>query len=153
MFKFTLFDTEAGQLGRGRHEVFIDQSPTLLAIIASDFRMKILNAAWEKALGLKRDQLVDRSLREFVDLSEHPAVTRLLNPRSTAIKFEPLEFSLRCQDGTYRCFEWQRRPVPTDEAMFVVGNDITKRKQREVSSNIQLYAQLRGGRAASSAND
>jgi PAS domain S-box-containing protein len=153
MFKFTLFDTEAGQLGRGRHEVFIDQSPALLAIIASDFKLKILNAAWEKALGFRREQLVDRSLREFVDSNEHPAVIRLLNPRSTAIKFEPLEFSLRCKDGTYRCFEWQRRPVPTDEAMFVVGSDITKRRQREVTSNIQLYAQLRGTREASSTND
>jgi PAS domain S-box-containing protein len=153
MFKFTLFDTEAGQLGRGRHEVFIDQSPALLAIIASDLKLKILNAAWEKTLGFRREQLIDRSLREFVDSNEHAAVLKLLNPRSTAIQFEPLEFSLRCTDGTYRCFEWQRRPVPTDEAMFVVGTDVTKKKQIEITSNVQLYAQLRRGREAPSTNE
>jgi PAS domain S-box-containing protein len=125
--------------GRRQADIQFDQSADLLGVVALDFKLKSINPAWEKALGYGRNELVGRPLSAFVDSDEHIPVHRLLNPNRPAGPNEVIEFSLRCKDGSYRCFSWTQRAVPAEQVVFIIGKDITERKKLETTQNLQSY--------------
>ncbi len=134
--------------GRRREDWVIEESPLLLGIIAPDLRLKNLNGTWEKLLGYPRAMLLGKPLTRLVDQGEQAQVLMLVNARLAA-EAGPLEFTLRCNDGSYRCFEWERRPARGEEGMFITGRDITERKKMETTSNLQKYLQSKkAGRSA-----
>ncbi len=134
--------------GRRREDWVIEESPLLLGIIAPDLRLKNLNGTWEKLLGYPRAMLLGKPLTRLVDQGEQAQMLMLVNARLVA-EAGPLEFSLRCNDGSYRCFEWERRPARGEEGMFITGRDITERKKMETTSNLQKYLQSKkAGRSA-----
>jgi PAS domain S-box-containing protein len=130
---------DGAALGRRQGDVQFDQSPDLLGVVALDFKLKVINLAWERALGYARHEMIGRSLSAFVDSAEHIPVHRLLNPNRPAGPNETIEFSLRCKDGKYRCFSWTQRAIPAEQAVFIVGKDITERKKLETTQNLQSY--------------
>src|SRR5258708_28630199 len=90
---------------RSKQRPASDPSPALLGIAGFDGKLKFLNPAWEKILGYPAQELLERPLRELMRGHGQSAVAlveRLLAEDS----FDPLEFGLRCQDGTYRRFLW-----------------------------------------------
>ena len=131
--------SDGGAIGRRQSDVQFDQSPDLLGVVSLDFKLKVLNVAWERALGYGRGEMIGRSLSAFVDSDEQIPVHRLLNPNRPAAPNETIEFSLRCKDGTYRCFAWTQRSVPAEQVVFIVGKDITERKKLETTQNLQTY--------------
>jgi len=135
---------EGGAFGRRQTDVQFDQSADLLGVVSLDFKLKVINGAWERSLGYPRSEMLGRSLAAFVDSDEHIPVHRLLNPNRPAGPNETIEFSLRCKDGTYRCFSWTQRSVPAEQVVFIVGKDITERKKLETTQNLQSYIR-RGG--------
>jgi PAS domain S-box-containing protein len=116
-----------------------DDSQLLLALIASDLRMKVINRAWERLLGYPRELLLDKPLTRLVDQSEHAAALMLVNQHLAKLSDKPIELSLRCRDGSYRCFEWTRSPAPTEQAMYISGRDVTERKKMETTDNLRRY--------------
>lgn|SRR5471032_1598296 len=129
--------------GRRRSDLSSDQSLLLLGIVAFDLKLREVNPAWEKFLGYARDDLLGRPLSKFMDNSDHAILLTLMNPRLVAVNTAPVEFSLRCKDGTYRSFLWERRPVPAEQAMFISGKDITDQKRMEVTMNLQAFLRSR----------
>jgi PAS domain S-box-containing protein len=130
---------QGGVFGRRQSDIQFDRSPDLLAVVAFDFKLKVLNPAWEKVLGYGRHEMLGRSLSAFVDSEEHIPVHRLLNPNRPAGPNETIEFSVRCKDGTYRCFSWTQRAVPAEQVVFITGKDITDRKKLETTQNLQRH--------------
>jgi len=120
----------------------------LLGVVAPDLRLKNLNRTWETLLGYPRAMLLGKPLTRLIDQGEQAQALMLVNPRLVA-EGRPIEFSLRCNDGSYRCFEWDRRPARGEEGMFVTGRDITERKKMETTANLQAY--LRAKKAERSA--
>src|SRR5207248_8916262 len=47
------------------------------------------------------------------------------------------------RDGSYRCFEWERRPARGEEGMFITGRDITERKKKERSEERRVGKECR----------
>ncbi len=134
--------------GRRREDWVIKESPLLLGVVAPDLRLKNLNRTWETLLGYSRAMLLGKPLTRIIDQGEQAQALMLVNPRLVA-EGRPIEFSLRCNDGSYRCFEWGRRPAREEEGMFVTGRDITERKKMETTANLQEY--LRAKKAERSA--
>ena len=128
--------------GRRREDWVIEESPFLLGIVALDLRLKNLNRTWEKVLGYPRAMLLGKPLTRLIDQGEQVAALTLVNTR-LVLEGRPIEFSLRCNDGSYRCFEWDRRPARGEEGMFVTGRDITERKKMETTANLQKYLQAK----------
>src|SRR5438093_6384553 len=112
-------------------------SPVLLGLAGFDGKLKFLNPAWEKVLGYPAQELLDRPLRELMQHGQAAAalVERLLAEDS----FDPMEFGLRCRDGTCRSFLWHRRFDSEHQAIFIAGYDITEQKSREVASLQRSY--------------
>ncbi|HYS51425.1 MAG TPA: PAS domain S-box protein, partial [Burkholderiales bacterium] len=114
----------------------------LLGIVALDLRLKNLNRTWERILGYPRAMLLGKPLTRLIDQGEQAPALMLVNTRLVA-EAKPIEFSLRCSDGTYRCFEWERRPARGEEGMFITGRDITERKKMETTANLARYMQAK----------
>ena len=116
------------------------QSPQLLGVVTFDGALKVVNAAWEKALGYPLDALVGRKLASLADANDRATVLRLINPRLAASNPAPIELSFKCSDGTYKAFAWERRPVAAEQTMFISGRDITEKKKIEITDSLKLYA-------------
>jgi len=125
------------EFGRRREDWVIEDSPLLLGVVALDLRLQNLNRTWERLLGFPRTLLLGKQLTRLIDPGEQALALSLVNARDT----KRIEFSLRCSDGTYRCFEWERRPAREGEGTFISGTDITERKKMETTANLQRYMQ------------
>ena len=128
--------------GRRREDWVIEDSPLLLGVVTLDLRLQNLNRTWEKLLGYPRTLLLGKQLTRLIDSGEQAAALSLVNTRGSA-DARPVEFSLRCSDGTYKCFEWDRRPAREGEGTFIRGQDITERKKMETTANLQKYMQAK----------
>ena len=127
--------------GRRREDWITADSPLLMGVVTVDLKLKIINRTWERILGYPRITLLDKPLTRLVDQNEHAAALTLVNTRLATAEDRTIEFSLRCQDGSYRCFAWERRPAQGDEGVFITGHDITERKKMETTANLQRYLQ------------
>jgi len=128
--------------GRRREDWVIEDSPLLLGVVALDLRLQNLNRTWEKLLGYPRTSLLGKQLTRLIDPGEQAAALSLVNTRG-GNDARAVEFSLRCSDGSYRCFEWDRRPAREGEGTFIRGQDITERKKMETTANLQRYMQAK----------
>jgi len=123
-----------------------NESPDLLAVVTAEGVLKVVNYAWEKALGYRMDELIGRPFFKLVDDSDRATALKLINPRLAAAGPQVLELALRCKDLSYRSFLWNRRYIVAEQTIFLSGRDITERKKMEVTQNLKsydLYAQAR----------
>jgi len=129
--------------GRRKEDWVLEDSPDLRGIIALDLKLKNINSTWERVLGHPPEMLLGKPLTRLVDQNEHDAALMLVNARLAVVEKKPIEFSLRCKDGSYRCFAWERRPARGEEGMVISGRDITERKRMETTANLQEYLRSR----------
>src|SRR2546427_6444207 len=97
-------------------------SPVLLGLAGFDGKLKFLNPAWEKILGYPAQELLDRPLRELMQQRGQAAVA-LVDRLLAEDSFDPMEFGLRCQDGSFKWFLWHRRFDSEHQAIFIAGYD------------------------------
>ena len=121
-------------------------SSALLGVIGFDGKLKSPNSAWAKILGYSPQELLDRPLCELMR-HEHPVAASLMNRLLVQDDFEPMEFGLRCKDGSGKWFSWHRRFDPERQAAFIAGHDITERKSREIASILRSYERPRTANA------
>ena len=123
---------------RGKRRFPSDPAPVLLGLAGFDGKLKFLNPAWEKIFGYPAQELLDRPLRELMQQRGQAAVA-LVDRLLAEDSFDPMEFGLRCQDGTIKWFLWHRRFDSEHQAIFIAGYDITEHKRREIASLIRSY--------------
>jgi len=134
----TRFLSRLTGLMHGKGGVASDPAPVLLGLAGFDGKLKFLNPAWEKILGYPSQELLDRPLRELMQQHGQAAVA-LVERLLAEDDFEPLEFGLRCQDGTFRWFLWHRRFDSEHQAIFIAGYDITEQKTRKIASLLRFF--------------
>jgi len=143
----TRFQSRLTGLMRGKRRLASDPAPVLLGLASFDGKLKFLNPAWEKILGYPAQELLDRPLREL--MQQHGQAAAALVERLLAEDgFEPLEFGLRCQDGTFRWFLWHRRFDSEHQAIFIAGYDITEQKTWKIASLLRFFERPRRADAA-----
>jgi len=125
--------------GRKKEDWVTEDSPLLRGLVTPDLKLKNFNLTWERVLGYSREMLLGKSLIRFIDPNEHAAALKLVNERLAAVEGKAIEFSLRCKDGSFRCFAWERQPALEEEGMFIAGRDLTERKKMETTANLQKY--------------
>ena len=143
----TRFQSRLTGLMRGKRRLASDPAPVLLGLASFDGKLKFLNPGWEKILGYPAQELLDRPLREL--MQQHGQAAAALVERLLAEDgFEPLEFGLRCQDGTFRWFLWHRRFDSEHQAIFIAGYDITEQKTWKIASLLRFFERPRRADAA-----
>src|SRR5438552_13246406 len=126
------------RLIRGKRRLPSDRAPVLLGLAGFDGKLKFLNPAWGKILGYPAQELLDRPLRELMQQHGQAAVA-LVDRLLAEDSFDPMEFGLRCQDGTFKWFLWHRRFDSEHQAIFIAGYDITEQKSRDIASSLRSY--------------
>ena len=134
----TRFLSRLTGLIRSKRRLLSDPAPVLLGLASFDGKLKFLNPAWEKILGYPAKELLERPLRELMQQHGQAAVA-LVDRLLAEDSFDPMEFGLRCQDGTIKWFLWHRRFDSEHQAIFIAGYDITEQKRREIASSIRSY--------------
>ena len=127
------------ELGRRQSDRSFNESPDLLAVVTADGVLKIVNAAWGRALGYRLDELIGRPFFKVVDDHDRVTALKLVNPRLATPGSPVVELALRCKDLSYRSFLWNRRYIVAEQAVFISGRDITERKKMETTQNLRLY--------------
>ena len=143
----TRFLSRLTGLRRGNRGLASDPAPVLLGLAGFDGKLKFLNPAWEKILGYPAQELLDRPLREL--MQQHGQAAAALVERLLAEDgFEPLEFGLRCRDGTFKWFLWHRGFDSEHQAIFIAGYDITEQRTRTTASLLRFFERPKSADAA-----
>jgi diguanylate cyclase (GGDEF)-like protein/PAS domain S-box-containing protein len=112
-------------------ERFFAVSLDMLCIAGFDGYFKRLNKAWEKALGITRDELMSKPYIEFIhpdDRERTAAESSSLLTGASTISFENRYL---CQDGSSKWLHWNAVPDPRKEIVYAVARDITVRREME----------------------
>jgi len=120
----------ASHMAQRKAGSFGNSTTVLLGSVGTDGKFKFLNPAWEKALGYGSDELRTLPLSELVPtevLDAVAVVKRFLD----AVNLGPMEFGLRCKDGTSKRFLWHRRFDAELQRMFIAGEEIDGKGSRE----------------------
>jgi diguanylate cyclase (GGDEF)-like protein/PAS domain S-box-containing protein len=112
---------------------FFALSQDMLCTLGFDGYFKEMNPAWAQTLGYTKAELL---AAPYIDLI-HPddRNTTLAEVAAVALgkALTSFENRYRCQDGSYRWFQWNLTPVTADQLMYGVARDITERKLAEAS--------------------
>lgn len=108
-----------------------DLLPLLVAKAGFDGRYQEVNATFERVLGWTTDELLARSFLEFIHVEDRAAARAAFERLKTG---EPLrEFLNRnlCRDGSSRWIRWIVTPIPAQEQIYGIGQDVTQWKLAE----------------------
>jgi diguanylate cyclase (GGDEF)-like protein/PAS domain S-box-containing protein len=108
----------------------------LIVVTSRRGEIAIVNPAWEATLGWSEEEIVGRTVFEFVHPDDRPA-TRTLSAEGPAILDHANRF--RCKDGTWRWLLWSGRS--DGEWWYAIAKDVTDRLSLERRA---LYDDLTG---------
>lgn len=124
-------------------EAYLNLSEELFCEAGYDGFIRWLNPAWERHLGYRAEDLMDRPFVEFL----HPSDVRTSRPFFREIRrmrtgLLSLEARFRGADGTYKWFSWTLRQGRSPRLFFALGREMTEQKFLEESLE-QAQARMR----------
>jgi PAS domain S-box-containing protein len=105
----------------------IREAGNLICSLDNDLLFLEANPAASKIIGLESEQLVGRSLREFVD---GEVIEKFREAQNSRVESK-LEVILNRADGSKIHTQWAVKPGDAPVALFCVVQDITEKKRRE----------------------
>jgi PAS domain S-box-containing protein len=108
----------------------------MLCISGFDGFFKVLNPAWEKALGWSTEELLSKPWLAFVhpdDIEPTSNIKTVLVEGKEIFQFENRYI---CKDGTVKWLSWNSFPYPEEKILFGVARDISEKKKAEDSLSI-----------------
>ncbi len=112
-------------------ERFFNLSLDLLTILDSTGHLAQTNPAWESVLGWTAEELQGKPIWELIDSEDH---ARAIKNHERILSGQSLtEVEYRClrPDGSHRWILWNAKLIPGESSIYLVGRDITERKQAE----------------------
>jgi PAS domain S-box-containing protein len=105
---------------------------------------RIINAAFENALGHSRQTLLDTPFIEFVHPDDRAATLAALRKLATGESVVHFENRYRCKDASYKWLAWNAVPVAEEGLVYAVARDISAQKaiQRDLTSQRDLFENL-----------
>lgn len=117
-------------------------SNDLLATISFDGDLLHINPAWEKILGYKTEEILGKTIYE-VSHPDYKNRETYVVKKSPDGKTSSFESQLTCKDGSHRWIFWNSTLVPDDRIAYIVGRDMTERKEAEaILEHNALYDRL-----------
>lgn len=112
-------------------ERFFDLSLDLLALVDAADRFTQTNAAWEATLGWTDETRRNAPLLEFVVAEDRPIAAGALARLREGQPQVGFEVRVESAKGAPCWVHWNARSVPGETLLYLVGRDITERKQAE----------------------
>ncbi|WP_417383196.1 PAS domain S-box protein [Gimesia sp.] len=112
-------------------ERFFSLSLDLLAILDARGNLSQTNPAWETILGWSNSDLKTMTVRDILFQEDHQRLTDDLDQILAGESITAVEYRCLCRDGTYRWILWNASLISGESSIYLVGRDITERKQTE----------------------
>ncbi|TWU05173.1 Serine/threonine-protein kinase PknD [Symmachiella macrocystis] len=112
-------------------ERFFNLSLDLLTILDTAGHLTQTNPAWETVLGWPPDALQGKPVWELIDPADHERATKNHARILSGESLTQMEYRCLCRDGGYRWILWNAKLIPGQSSIYLVGRDITERKQAE----------------------
>jgi PAS domain S-box-containing protein len=127
-----LMDVTARKRAEEERDRFFTLSIDMLCIAGFDGYFKQLNPAWEKTLGLTKEELLAKPFLAFVH-PEDRAATLAATAQLSTTGGDVVSFENRylCKGGTYKWLAWDATPFAEQQRIYAVARDITERKRTE----------------------
>jgi two-component system cell cycle sensor histidine kinase/response regulator CckA len=128
-----------------------DLSPDLLCVVDFDGCFRVLNQAWQSALGYSKEELSGTPRVGLMPIEDRAVV--LTHDAKIAAGASAVSFETRCRrkDGSYIWLQWNEVALPGMPGILAAARDITKEKDQEneaLNSRNDLEAQLQESNAA-----
>jgi len=112
-------------------ERFFNLSLDLLAIVDPQGGLTQTNPAWETMLGWSSSDLKEKTIWQIVHPDRHQQLTHNFKQILAGEPLTAVEYRCACKDGSYRWVLWNAKLMTGEPAIYIVGRDITDRKQTE----------------------
>ena len=108
---------------------FFTLSMDLLCIANFDGYFLRLNPAWERTLGIARDELLARPWLDFVHPDDREATVNARTTIVNDIELTAFENRYRCADGSYKWLQWAAYGFRDLRLIYAVARDVTEPKR------------------------
>lgn len=101
------------------------------AICTYDGRFRKVNPAWEKTLGWKFHELIDRHVTDFIHPDDRARMEDIRIAITEGMTTSTFENRFRCRDGSFRWLLWSSSADAGRRIIYASAIDITSRKKSE----------------------
>jgi two-component system, sensor histidine kinase and response regulator len=108
---------------------FFTLSMDLLCIANFDGYFLRLNPAWERTLGIAREELLARPWLDFVHPDDREATVNARTTIVNDIELTAFENRYRCADGSYKWLQWAAYGFRDLRLIYAVARDVTEPKR------------------------
>jgi len=112
-------------------ERFFNLSLDLLAIVDPQGGLTQTNPAWETMLGWSSSDLKEKTIWQIVHPDGHQQLAHNFEQILAGESLTAVEYRCICKDDSYRWVLWNAQLMTGEPAIYIVGRDITDRKQTE----------------------
>lgn len=110
---------------------FFRLSPDLLCITTFDGYFRYMNPAWEAETGFTTEELLANPYINVIYADDRAALAADAQKVVTGIDTTSYESRVQCKAGSVKWIAWSASAAPEEQLVYVVGRNITKRKQIE----------------------
>jgi len=114
-------------------ELFFNLIPDLACIVSTDGYFKKVNPAWETTLGYTREEVLATPMIEFIHPDDLERTVNEVAKQSREYRTSHFVNRYRCNDGSYRIFDWRTTFNRDDSTRFGIARDITEQRLWEQS--------------------
>jgi len=100
----------------------------MLCTVGFDGTLHRVNGEWEKTLGWSSDELLGRSITDYMTPADRQAAWEAT--RAARVPNTPgaqLTTRLRAKDGSWHWIDWNLRTVNDERLVYASGRDVTQR--------------------------
>jgi PAS domain S-box-containing protein len=126
-----LMDVTARRQAEEERDRLFTLSLDMLCIAGFDGYLKDLNPAWERTLGLGREELLAKPFLEFVHPQDREATVAAAGKLSAGTEVISFENRYVCKDGSYKWLAWDAAPFAEHRLIYALARDITQQKLAE----------------------
>jgi PAS domain S-box-containing protein len=114
----------------------LELSSELVAITGYDGHFRLLNMAWESALGHTREELRAKPFMEFVHPDDREKTVNMVNRLLPGVPLFSFQNRYICKDGTYRPIHWRGFSSVHGQRYYTVAREVSKEQQAEEQRTI-----------------
>jgi serine/threonine-protein kinase len=112
-------------------ERFFDLSLDLLAIVDHRGHLGQSNAAWERLLGVTAEARATAAFLDLVDPAQRAEASAALEAIWAGADHAAVEVRMRSELAGVCWVDWSLRSIPDEQAIYMVGRDVTERRRSE----------------------
>lgn len=112
-------------------ERFFNLSLDLLAIVNASGKLTLTNPAWESVLGWNSKELQGMPVWELIAADDHPRAMKNHERILAGEALTSIEYRCARKNGAHCWILWNANLIPGESSIYLVGRDITERKQAE----------------------